>query len=297
MDNDQPKQNISKPEQVFHKHSRSLPIEMAGKEYEKAIATYKQHKSTVNRTSNKEPVLERPKSAHYLETETPVAPARYSQSDILRSFRSKSGYQSASFEQQTSSMPSYSSEDLRYPIKDDAQRGKILNPPSKNDSANELRQAASRYHQELMKNYPKFRHSIKGMEHAQKFQRKASMPTEDTFSRGEPLRATIATATTTRMPRSYSANDSLEMHDLHDVLTKSDVLSKTGDNSMMSRLLRDQNSATLMKIEEETTRGRTLSSATILQSGRSFSEDRGSTTPPVSGKNTRNEIYMYSNRP
>ena len=235
---------------------------MAGQEFEKTVAAYKQQKVTtsVNKSATKVQLTpERPKSAYLYEEDTnnskevPCAPTRYSQSDILKSFRSKGNYQSASFEEQSSTMPSYSMEDLRYISKDDLQRGKLVSSPSttsKNDSANELRQAASRYHQELLKNYPKFRHSIKGTEQSQKFLRKASMPTEDSFARGEPFRATIAMTTTARMPRSYSANDTVEMHGLHDVL-------KSNDNSMMSRLLRDQNS--LMKIDEETTRGRTSS--------------------------------------
>lgn len=236
-----------------HGHSRSLPIEMAGKEFEMALAAYKQTKmpAAPGSKTGESRSLQRPKSAHYYESEeaaskqeAPSVPQRYSTSDIMRSFRNKGGYQSASFEQQNVFIPSYSSEDLRNVSKDDIIKGRASSS-AKNDSANELRQAANRYHQELMKNYPKFRHSIAMNDTSGKLPRKVSSPAEDAFARGDPHRATIATASNARVPRSYSANDSLEIKGIQD------ALSKSHDNSMMSRLLRDQNQASLVKIEEE----------------------------------------------
>ena len=110
-------------------------------------------------------------------------------------------------------------------------------PAPKNGSANELRQAANRYHQELMKNYPKVRHSITSTEVAvPKYPRRAS---EDNFSRVSHLRATIATGSSARGPRSQSAYDSAS-------------LNLGGENSMLSQLMRSSpNTVAMKKIEEE----------------------------------------------
>lgn len=223
-----------------HKHSRSLPIEIAGQEFAAAYAAYRQQStnqpSTNVTTTTKN--AQRPKSAIYTEsvsdktTSGPTVPQRFSQSDILRNYRSKSSQGHIDLVNEATSK---STENLLSMQEKRASLGGSTSPSGSNkDSANELRQAASRYHQELMKNYPKFRHSISGKDIGpQKFPRKMS---EDNFSRGEPLRATIAT-TTARVPRSKSMDTASWNFE--------------GENSMMSRLLQGQSPATLMKIEEE----------------------------------------------
>lgn len=271
-----------KPNEVpVHKHSRSLPIEMAGKEFEKAMAAYRQHATATSETATN---VDRPRSAFYHDStgqkhqqQDPAPPHRYSQSDIPRNYRVKSAH----FEQ----LDSYSSEENLRNVHDPSKRAScdaVLDTApagGKNDSANELRQAASRYHQELMKNYPKFRHSISGKDlHAQKFNRKGSVP-EDAFSRGELLRATIATASPTR-------NISRPLSDCVEVNSFKDVLAKSNENSMMSRLLQGQSQATMMKIEEEAARNRidSNSEAPLIRSnsmGRYNPPMRRSSTEPA----------------
>jgi hypothetical protein len=179
---------------------------------------------------------ERPKSAFYHEPVSekvaPTVPQRYSQSDMLRNYnhtRNSHGHLDYSLDGNTTSR---STEDLL-----GTSEKRFGGPAPKNGSANELRQAANRFHQELMKNYPKVRHSITSKEVAvPKYPRRAS---EDNFSRVSQLRATIATASNARGPRSHSAYDSAS-------------LNLGGENSMLSQLLKSsQNTVALNKIEEE----------------------------------------------
>ena len=206
-----------------HKHSRSLPIEIAGQDFAAAYAAYRQATSTTN--------VERPKSAFI-----------YTNPDEDKDLvRTRASQEHLEFPLEGSSNISKSSDDLLR--NNDTRRANSITPPAvKNDSANELRQAASKYHQELMKNYPKFRLSISGKEAAvPKYPRRLS---DDSFSRGEPLRATIATTHVTnnsRTPRSFSADGQAN-------------LNLNGENSMMARLLQGQTPASLVKIEEEAKR-------------------------------------------
>ena len=208
-----------------HKHSRSLPIEIAGQDFAAAYAAYRQAASTISN-------VERPKSAFVYtnpEEEKSASTRGYS------SARGRSSH--LDFPLEGSSNMSKSSDDLL----NDGRRSNSITPPALNaDSANELRQAASKYHQELMKNYPKFRLSISGKEAAvPKYPRRLS---DDNFSRGEPLRATIATTHVTnnsRTPRSFSGDG------------QSSLNMSGGENSLMARLLQGQTPASLVKIEEE----------------------------------------------
>ncbi|XP_066913092.1 serine-rich adhesin for platelets-like isoform X1 [Clytia hemisphaerica] len=231
-----------------HKHSRSLPIEIAGQDFAAAYAAYRQAAITATSTND----TERPKSAFvYTEPErdnVPAVPQRYSQSDMLKNYnRSRASHGHLDFPLDVNSRTSKSTEDLI--SSNDAKRASSTTPPAvKTGSANELRQAANKYHKELYKNYPKFRHSISGKEAAvPKYPRRLS---EDSFSRGEPLRATIATTHVTnnsRTPRSLSADGPL-------------AFNLGGENSMMSRLLQGQQNAaaTLMKIDEEAKRNQQI---------------------------------------
>ena len=214
-----------------HKHSRSLPIEIAGQDFAAAYAAYRQAASTVSN-------VERPKSAFVYtdpEEEKP-APARGAAS----SARGRSSIGHLNFPLEGSSNISKSSDDLLHSNNDGGRSNSITPPAVNSDSANELRQAASKYHQELMKNYPKLRNSISGKEAAvPKYPRRLS---DDKFSRGEPLRATIATTHVTnnsRSPRSFSGDG------------QSSLNLSGCENSMMARLLQGQTPASLVKIEEE----------------------------------------------
>ena len=243
---------------ISHQHTRSLPIEMAGAEFHKNLNVYKQHQKTKIQQTNKDNTTtntiqspERPKSAHYTSEETKtskdnVNPAmKMSKEDILRSFRAS--LKSASVQppsreklndQHKSKFSSQSFEDITNP------NNFSENTADNNSSANELRQAANRYHQELRKNYPKFRHIVN--DSVQKLPRKISMPPDDPFSRGERHRATIATTSTLRLPRALSTSDDLDIKGLPEPYTN-----KPNENSMMSRLLMEQNTEMLMKIDEE----------------------------------------------
>lgn len=267
----QPQQQEGKPtdvpQQPVHKHSRSLPIEIAGKEFEKAMAAYRQSALNTNANTTTTPRDERtarPSTGYndyqqHQRTDLvgPHISQRYSQPDILQHYRLN---QSVHPDQ----MYDFSTEDLRN-VHDPSKRASwsAANGASsgdKNDSANELRQAANRYHQELRKNYPKFRHSISGKDLLnQKFNpnvRKTSVP-EDAFSRGDALRATVHTDSPTRMfTRAHTVGEptSPEMNIVKD------VLSKPHENPMMMRLLQGQSPALLMKIEEEAAKSRRTNS-------------------------------------
>jgi len=241
---------LQQPINISHQQSRSLPIEMAGADFQKAVSAYKQHRANTKGlnalSKNFTTSIERPKSAYYPAEEsktvnnsnvTPNQPtSRLSQPDMSRMHRVKSGSQQLLNDKPRASITSQSFEDLTS-IHSQQHHGQ--------SNANQLRQAANRYHEELMKNYPKFRNTL-AKDNVNKFNRKTSMPPEDSFSRGESHRATIATASTSRMTRAYSASDTLETKD--SPRTSFDP----NDNSMMSRLLRDnQSHAILNKIDEE----------------------------------------------
>lgn len=260
---------------ISHQHTRSLPIEMAGAEFHKNLNVYKQHQQTkIQQKANKDNTStitkqspERPKSAHYTNEETKsskddVNPAmKMSKEDILRSFRASlksASFQTSSRErlndQHRSKFSSQSFEDITNP------NNFSENSTDNTSSANELRQAASRYHQELRRNYPKFRRIVN--DSVQKLPRKISMPTDDPFSRGERHRATIATTSTSRLSRTHSTSDDLDIEGLSEPYTN-----KSNENSMMSRLLMDQNSAMLMNIEEESKSNLRRSSSEVRRDG------------------------------
>lgn len=144
------------------------------------------------------------------------------------------------FDQEMSVSPSYSSEDLRHET-----RGR---PPSAStiSSANELRMATSRYHQHLTKMNPRLRNTIAGKDN--KFSsRKTSLPVEEEHD----CSRTSISPTTTTVPKvrhsfSTTTNENVGINNLNDMLLN------TNDNSIMSRLLRDNNNtATLMTIGNE----------------------------------------------
>ena len=245
---------------------------MASAEFHKNLNIYKQRQKTkIQQQTNKDNTRtntiqspERPKSAHYTSEETKsgkdeVNPAmKMSKEDILKSFRVKSTAVQPSRErlsdQHKSKFSSQSFEDITSP------NNFSENSTDNTSSANELRQAASRYHDELRKHYPQFRHIVN--DSVQKLPRKVSMPTDDPFSRGERHRATIATTSTSRLPRAHSTSDNLDIEGLPESYT-----SKSNENSMMSRLLMDQNSVMLMKIEEESKSALRRSSSEVRRDG------------------------------
>ena len=232
----------------MHSKTRSLPLDVIGKDLVNLSGTTSAWKG---KCLLQDSAISGSLTSTYLdekEEQTEVSNTATSNSpDICKPYHYKSMSNIQLLDQQ--SFPSYSTDDVRYAQKDYKSKSAV-----KNDPADELRQAANRYHQELMKNYPKFRHSIFTNDNAAKLSRKVSTQQEESFSRGEPTRATIASTTSSRITHSISVNNSSDLYSMNDLLAN--------NNSMMGRLLSDPTQeASLVKVDEKNVRTRAWSNS------------------------------------
>ncbi|XP_065669190.1 uncharacterized protein LOC100204578 isoform X1 [Hydra vulgaris] len=261
----------------MHAKTRSLPVDVMTKDLHNYAGTTLNYK---NNRLYKDSVSDIQKSAYFDEKDDQEDVSNCT--DINKSYDNNKSYHykttgnNNQLDQQL--FPSYSTDDVRYDQKDKCKT------TIKNDPADELRQAANRYHQELIKNYPKFRHSIFLNDNASKMSRKVSNQPENTFNRGEPTRATIASTSSNFKALSKSVSNSSELCDMNNLMLSNNSI-MLSNNSIMGRLLNDESQgASVYKIDGANTRTFSNSSredTPLVQSNRILTQAPKAQEPKV----------------